>query len=489
MRGVALQPALAARPSAARPLRRSRAAATTTAAAPGGRPAAEQVTFEKSLPRSGVSVGIIGGGLAGAVTAAALSAHGIDSVVYDTGVHGPGGRLATRELGRDGRLRFDHAAQYFTATDARFEHMVARWRDAGVVADWHAPVGVLRPGGAFAPLPATPQRLVAPAGMRSIAEHVLAREAPRATLRRPCWVGEMKPALADGVWRLVQAGRVVGEHHFVVIAHNGKCATKLLRPSGAPAVDAQMARMKLSSVWCLMAAFAEPLRAPCEGAFVTGAPALAWAANNSAKLGLSGEGGECWTLLSTAAYGRANKCPQEAVPPEVSARVTAEMLAALAAALGRAQLPATTLTRTQLWGAALPTNTPRVPCIFDGAARVGMCGDWLLGADMQCAALSGQATADAIAAACAASAAGAGSLAHLSAGLTARFSPVGGSESLGTREKGLPAQAPAQGQREQQRRVVAAPTGAGGRSYSSRGGRAERRGVSAELQATVRNMA
>jgi predicted NAD/FAD-dependent oxidoreductase len=471
-------------------------------AAPPGRPAAEQVTFTTPLPRDALSVGIIGGGLSGArfsrarallsrsllalapgaCTAAALSEHGISSVVYDTGEHGPGGRLATRALGRDKRLVFDHAAQFLTPPrDERFAEDVARWRAAGVLSEWSGAVGTLRPGGAFAAL-ASPggARLVAPRGMRSLAEHILGVDAPLATLRRPCWVGEMRANTDEGVWRLSAAGRAIGDHHFLVIAHNGKCATRLLRPSGAPGVDAQMARMKLSAIWCVMVAFAEPLNAPCEGAYVTGWPALAWAGNNSAKMGLGG-GEECWTLLSTAAYGRANKCPQEAIPADVAARVTAEMLTAFASALGVRALPATTLTRAQLWGAALPTNTPNVPVIFDGAARVAMCGDWLLGASAEAAAVSGRAAGDAIAAAVAASHAGAGSLEHLSAGLTARFVPIGASE-IGTAEKGVPAAAVAQPQRRSSSAGGAGgagAAGASGRSYSSRG---ERRGGGSAAQ-------
>jgi predicted NAD/FAD-dependent oxidoreductase len=470
-------------------------------AAPPGRPAAEQVTFSTPLPRDGLSVGIIGGGLSGArrhlhprlavtltapfapgaCTAAALSEHGISSVVYDTGEHGPGGRLATRALGRDKRLVFDHAAQFLTPPrDERFAEDVARWRAAGVLSEWSGAVGTLRPGGAFAAL-ASPggARLVAPRGMRSLAEHILGVDAPLATLRRPCWVGEMRANTDDGIWRLSASGRAIGDHHFLVIAHNGKCATRLLRPSGAPLVDAQMARMKLSAIWCLCVAFAEPLNAPCEGAYVTGLPALAWAGNNSAKMGLGGGGNECWTLLSTAAYGKANKCPQEAIPADVAARVTAEMLTAFASALGVRALPATTLTRAQLWGAALPTNTPNVPVIFDAAARVAMCGDWLLGASAEAAAISGRAAGDAIAAAVAASHAGAGSLEHLSAGLTARFVPIGASE-IGTAEKGVPAAAAGAPPQRRSSSSGGGSSGAGasGRSYSSRGER--RRGGAAE---------
>lgn len=40
-------------------------------------------------------------------------------------------------------------------------------------------------------------------------------------------------------------------------------------------------------------------------------------------------------------------------------------------------------------GAALPTNTPGIPCIFDPLGRAGICGDWLLGSNLESAALSG----------------------------------------------------------------------------------------------------
>lgn len=42
-------------------------------------------------------------------------------------------------------------------------------------------------------------------------------------------------------------------------------------------------------------------------------------------------------------------------------------------------------------GAALPKNTPAVPCIFDPQGRAGICGDWLLGSNLESAAISGEA--------------------------------------------------------------------------------------------------
>jgi predicted NAD/FAD-dependent oxidoreductase len=55
---------------------------------------------------------------------------------------------------------------------------------------------------------------------------------------------------------------------------------------------------------------------------------------------------------------------------------------------------------SQLWGAALPLKTPKTPCIFDGKGRVGICGNWLLGSNIEAAALSGQGMAEHVKAVC-----------------------------------------------------------------------------------------
>ena len=96
-------------------------------------------------------VAVVGGGLSGLMLATFLAdRHQICSVVFDTGEHGPGGRLASRRSD-DGSLwrRFsagprkitpmivDHAAQYFTATDPKFvANSLRRWEDNGWVRRW-----------------------------------------------------------------------------------------------------------------------------------------------------------------------------------------------------------------------------------------------------------------------------------------------------------------------------------------------------------------
>lgn len=72
-------------------------------------------------------VTIVGAGLAGLVAARALTAAGVSVRLLDKSV-GPGGRLATRRIGR---ATVDHGAQFFTVRSDEFGQMVERWRADG----------------------------------------------------------------------------------------------------------------------------------------------------------------------------------------------------------------------------------------------------------------------------------------------------------------------------------------------------------------------
>eukprot|EP00198_Chlamydomonas_reinhardtii_P003837 XP_001693173.1 predicted protein [Chlamydomonas reinhardtii] len=360
-------------------------------------------------------VAIIGGGMSGLMCARELARLGIRSTVFDTGKHGVGGRMGTRASGesslRSGTGTTAASTKAAAAqlgglvADPSFQSVVDDWLATGLVRVWEGPVGTLRAGaGAFARLPPSPPRYVAVGGMRRLAEALgeqleAGGGSSLVEFRRPCWVGKMQAEEGRG-WALSGEGRSQGVYDAVVVAHNGKCANRLVGPTGAPKVAEQLMRLKLNAVWCLMVAFDGPLPVNFEGAFIQGSSILSWAANNTAKLELkhTPAGTQCWTLFSTNAYGQANKVPQENIPPEVADKVAAEMVAALkqaaagpegspAAAAVAAKWPKTVFTR--LWGAALPLNTPGTPCILDPDSRVGVCGDWLSGGSLQAAAVSG----------------------------------------------------------------------------------------------------
>lgn len=78
-------------------------------------------TTMKAQPGPAGRVAIVGGGIAGLACAKELQALGLSPVVFDTGVHAPGGRCSSRALTVDGgagqpkqRLLLDHSAQFLT---------------------------------------------------------------------------------------------------------------------------------------------------------------------------------------------------------------------------------------------------------------------------------------------------------------------------------------------------------------------------------------
>jgi predicted NAD/FAD-dependent oxidoreductase len=87
------------------------------------------------------------------------------------GKHGLGGRLATRTA--DEGLVFDHAAQFFTASDERFRKLVGEWVDRGLVREWTGSVGELQAGGHFMPTPYSTPRYIGVNGMRPLADALL----------------------------------------------------------------------------------------------------------------------------------------------------------------------------------------------------------------------------------------------------------------------------------------------------------------------------
>ncbi|CAI7928929.1 unnamed protein product, partial [Closterium sp. NIES-54] len=160
----------------------------------------EPAEFPEPMSRD-PHVAILGGGMAGLMCALGLAERGIRSTVFDTvregfaggsvavqegGKHGLGGRMATREVEVAGKLHLlDHAAQFFTVTDSRFQSYVNRWLKEGALRVWEeGRIGTLQAGGAFSELP-TPggggsnggeeaRRLISPRGMRAFCEHVIA---------------------------------------------------------------------------------------------------------------------------------------------------------------------------------------------------------------------------------------------------------------------------------------------------------------------------
>jgi predicted NAD/FAD-dependent oxidoreductase len=81
--------------------------------------------------------------------------------------------MATRFVDGGKQLVFDHAAQFFTASDERFQRLVNEWLDRGLVREWSGLIGELEAGGCFSPIPSLTPRYIGVNGMRPLADAML----------------------------------------------------------------------------------------------------------------------------------------------------------------------------------------------------------------------------------------------------------------------------------------------------------------------------
>ncbi|KAF8388185.1 hypothetical protein HHK36_026851 [Tetracentron sinense] len=176
----------------------------------------EQLIFTTPISEDPV-VAVIGGGMSGLICALNLEKRGIRSTVFDTGLHGLGGRMGTRVIDPQ-PLIFDHAAQFFTASDPRFALLVDGWMEKGLVRQWQGTVGELEVGGRFVPLSSSPPRYIGVNGMRPLADSILSQTS-MVNVVRPCWISKLEPF--NGLWHLSENGKPCGQFDAIVIAHNG----------------------------------------------------------------------------------------------------------------------------------------------------------------------------------------------------------------------------------------------------------------------------
>ena len=317
-----------------------------------------------------VSVAIVGAGMAGLSCARHLADAGVTVCVVDKG-RVPGGRMSTR---RHGDLQFDHGAQYFTITDARFAAAVSAWIDEGVVAKWPNRMVELSQGRAE-PIKRRFSGHVGLPGMGSVAER-LAEGIDVLTNRR---VSRLINSPAG--WQLIgDDGLTLLDAETVVVAVPSPQAAKLL--AVAPSLSEQAVLSAMSPCWAVMVAFDAPLGVDFDAAIVQRSP-LAWLARDGGKPGRSET--DTWVLHASHAWSVDHL-------DHSAEEVREALLADFAHQVGR--LPPITYAAVHLWRYALADQPLDSPYLFDPQLGIGACGDWCIGPKVEAAYLSGLAMAN-----------------------------------------------------------------------------------------------
>lgn len=325
-------------------------------------------------------IAVIGAGISGLACARSLCEQGHDVVVYEKS-RGPGGRTPTRWLNRDIHppLGFDHGAQYFQVSHPEFKAFIAEAEKAEAVGLWHGHVVDLSYGVEQTHSPGA-QRWVGKPGMAALGRF-LSEGLNLQTQTRV--VGVMRKANGYAVTVHLQDGvvRVDGDFDAVVSAIPAEQTYDLFSESH-PELAKKAAGVSSSITWTVMLTLAQPLRTSYDGAFVVDSP-LGWICRDSSKPGRAD--GERWVLHATANWSAQHRdeTPDNAakVLLDVFSNVTGHVVEPLQMSAHR-------------WLYSLPVHPLNEGCYVDEAAQLGACGDWLSGARVEDAYLSGLAVSN-----------------------------------------------------------------------------------------------
>ena len=368
-------------------------------------------------------VAIIGGGMAGLSCGQALGeSQDFDVTVYDTGRLRPGGRCSSREPGdpiKDNdddeskcypllsQFRYDHAAQLIALSNDQnqfpeFQTQLETWKEQGLVRKL-PPKSVWKVSKNGKAIPIDGQSFYhGTDGMGSLPVSMV-KQAANFRLEQDVWVSPssgVRYQKSNGGWKLQANGKTLGFYDRLIIAHNGKCADRimsktpakdvhwLLRVNFSPTVPAHGGKkMTLNSLYSLTvvlksdSAWSKAL----PNDFVCGFmehPKLRMITCQTRKYpNYDNSDYEVWNILSSAKFAKNYKAPQEFLPDDVVEQVTDLLVQAVNESLNiQGEQIKLLESRVQLWGAAVPLNVWNngQGFLYDSDHNVAVAGDWLL---------------------------------------------------------------------------------------------------------------
>jgi hypothetical protein len=300
-------------------------------------------------------IAIIGAGVAGATAAASLQRDGYQVTVFDKS-RGSGGRISSRQT-LAGTV--DHGTPYFELTRPETALFVQPALAAGALKWWQPRMVQSRPAGAVL-REEVKKVLVGYPAMSSFTRFLLQQVdlVPQARITSAV-------RTVDGWTLQSEEGQLYSGFDQLIITTPPQQALPLLQES--PVLQHQVLPAAMECSWVAVVQSDQGTAVPFEVAlFETGT--LCRAVRHDAKPGRSC--GTVWQLQASPAWSQ----QYQELPKETVASVLVE--AARVAAL---EIPDQHQAWAHRWLYGFTARSLDLPFLFDAAAGLGVCGDWLLG--------------------------------------------------------------------------------------------------------------
>ncbi len=316
-------------------------------------------------------IAVVGAGLSGSVAARTFEDLGEQVELFEKSER-PSGRMSTRRTA-DGE--FDHGAQYFTCRDRTFQRYVDSWLESGALAEWIAPIAVIKDGKLQGY--SHQRRYVAVPHMNELGKRLTRLMNVHYGVR----IGAIKRD--EQAWLLTDSEqRQYGPYDRVVLSLPAPQAAELLGDEAQLAE--QLRAQSFHACWAAMVTLAQPLPVDYGGAFINSGN-LSWMSRNQTKPGRSGTS-ESLVLHATPEWTKAHfEDDKEAVAEN--------LVQQLWPTLGLAEPLEIVSCDAHRWMYARPCAETPLPgrCLFNADRSLVACGDWASGGRVEGAFLSGAA--------------------------------------------------------------------------------------------------
>ncbi len=253
-----------------------------------------------------------------------------------------------------GQVKFDHGAQYFSAQDPDFISTANDWVCKGVATEWPA---------------AGKGALVGYPTMNAIIRHMVSQH----DVEFNSLVQKIEHS--DEAWQFALADRQEGPFDLVILAIPPEQALPFLALQCLHTAG-QVVHARSQACWTAMFTFDEKL--PIDPDILSNIGDLSRAVRNSAKPGRGGP--ESWVLQANPEWSLANIDAERG-------KVEQSLLSSLESSFG-VKLPPPIASSSHRWRFA-STYGLGSGAVWIPQLQLGICGDWMLGADVECAWLSG----------------------------------------------------------------------------------------------------
>jgi predicted NAD/FAD-dependent oxidoreductase len=314
-----------------------------------------------------MKIAIIGAGIAGLTAATLLKEAGQYVQVFEK-ARGPGGRTSTR---RTDHGDFDHGAQYFTMRDQNFVNFLADKKFKANIAAWQGDFRIWK-NGHFEPEVIQDDRYVFVPGMNALCKAM-------AALCPVSYNTRVSTLEQKGFgWNLhSEAGEDLGIFERVISTAPPAQSFELLH--GKASFTPKIQSLKMTPCYTLMLSYADGRALPHDSVKLIDHSVLGWASNNHTKPG-RGSNFNTIVLQTAPEWSWANINTDRSLMEQIILKSAEEVFGM--------DLKNPALTAVHGWLYSSPQSSSDARYYHDSQSGISACGDWCLGARIECAFLS-----------------------------------------------------------------------------------------------------